>query len=80
MTEIEKLKTVLEKARHVFVTMSGLHATDRLSVYQEALQDGCDANGAWDRLMECVWEIDMSAIIAEIDVAIDQDKRSGVEE
>lgn len=61
------MRELLEKIRHTLVTETGLTATDRADIYNEALSDGCDHNAAYDELRATYQTIDHTALIEEID-------------
>lgn len=60
----------LEAARHELVTLHGLWATDHPRAYAEAQEDGADANGAYDALMETFHQLDTRAVIAQLDAVL----------
>lgn len=60
----------LKAARHALVTVTGLHATDQPRAYEDALAEGCDADGARGAQREATWVLDESAAIAQIDAAL----------
>lgn len=61
MTERDRLKAALEKARHELVTHNGLYATDIYPENREQLlQNGVNIE----------WQIDVSAVLETIDAAL----------
>ncbi len=67
------MRKALEAAQHELVTLDGLTASDGLGEYGKALDDGCDASGAWDCYVEETWEIDMTKVLVQIDAALAAD-------
>ena len=63
-------KELLEKLRHELTTLHGLYVTDKPNAYVDALRDGCDANGAAKCVAEVSWTLDETALIAEVDKAV----------
>ncbi|MDP9315137.1 MAG: hypothetical protein M3R24_30455 [Chloroflexota bacterium] len=66
----DKVREALESARHTLTTHHGLWATDQSNVARDALSDGCDINGALDVYDEMKFQLDTTADIARIDVAL----------
>lgn len=66
--EAARLRGALEDARHHLVTLDGLYATDRFDAYNDALENGCDSNAAYDSLCDVVWVIDEKPCIQRIDI------------
>lgn len=66
----DEIRAALEAARYALTVSHGLTATDQPGAFEDAQNDGCDANGARDAQREVSWEIDNSKEIALIDAAL----------
>lgn len=69
---IDKGREALEAAQHSLTTLHGLYATDEHpSVSRnEGAEDGIDNHAIIDGIVERTWQIDESAVLGKIELAI----------
>lgn len=70
MSELTTMRWVLEMARHELITLHGLTASDGTRIYGAAMQNGCDAEGAWRSFLEETWTIDTLKVTTAIDAVL----------
>lgn len=69
----DSVREALEDALHALTTLNGITGSDGLSSYGDALELGCDNNGAWDSFVAQTFQIDNAPTIARLRAVLGSD-------